>query len=797
MLRVTGTFDTNVADPEKSKICFMVINTNDLLFTNSDFTDGGVEIEEYFCTSNDLTYGDTPSSRLTFSVFGEGIPDGYSFFTSDTGNPIIPMFGVEVASASYTFGSGVLAHIEVNDNGTTRVVEGKTDGLYYNGTKIDNGVYNTLLCNNAGNFLALPQTPDPVTPQYALVDFDGNTTDITMNDLNAFMIRKFANGASWSRTDGNEAKVWADGSVVTYELISGGWFDCEIKNVSKTYVGNVYTFSDLSGIMSRNDDVTYYTYTPEQVVAYLDDEDAGKFPPVQYPMTLTTLCDTLNYLIPESIIVDALDYENLDAATRTALKNRFNNISFASNPFHGRSINFRQILSWIGQITRTVAVESRASGGAIVPRWISIDGDRQHQQWDIAETVNYSNIASSDISLAYTTILPVCRMVVEGVDGTVWDYEYSGTKPNPDKYSTYYIGGNPMITSFTQSNANDYLDGIPNYHPCHFTVIYANPAVEVGDTIDAYCVYTGQVDAYGVPIYDDIIFPLMHRRMVFNGICFAAEYEASGGYQRESNEMYDIQNSITRNTNDISDIQNAGYLTAATGVTSVNGNHGAVTVSDTKVTQTYATASSYTYWRPLVIGYSSGSSESFTPSTQTNSVYTFSTLKVQPSSGTIKATTFKGDLTGTASGNLTSSSTLDPTKLSGVSTGTTKFLREDGTWQTPAYPPDLSTDVSNIQTILGDFLGFKRVSMTANSSKSLTFKNASYSRCLLILDGYSVGTKGLYIVTCTNSGVLSVVAVSAGANLSYTTSSYTLTFTNSSTTNACYIEIMIFAGDVT
>lgn len=60
------------------------------------------------------------------------------------------------------------------------------------------------------------------------------------------------------------------------------------------------------------------------------------------------------------------------------------------------------------------------------------------------------------------------------------------------------------------------------------------------------------------------------------------------------------------------------------------------TDNDTKVTQSYKTASEYTYWRPLVIGYSSGSAETFTPADQTNLTYTFNTLKVQPSTGTLR-----------------------------------------------------------------------------------------------------------------------------------------------------------------
>lgn len=70
--------------------------------------------------------------------------------------------------------------------------------------------------------------------------------------------------------------------------------------------------------------------------------------------------------------------------------------------------------------------------------------------------------------------------------------------------------------------------------------------------------------------------------------------------------------------------------------------------TDTKVTQTAINASDYTYWRPLVIGNSNSSTEGFTPSSVTDGVITAATITCQPSSGTIRATTFKGTLSGNA-----------------------------------------------------------------------------------------------------------------------------------------------------
>ena len=72
------------------------------------------------------------------------------------------------------------------------------------------------------------------------------------------------------------------------------------------------------------------------------------------------------------------------------------------------------------------------------------------------------------------------------------------------------------------------------------------------------------------------------------------------------------------------------------------------TPNDTKVTQSNKAYSSYTYWRPLVIGARNASTASGLTNTATDTtdlVYTFSNIIAQPSTGTIKATTFDGNAT--------------------------------------------------------------------------------------------------------------------------------------------------------
>ena len=105
-------------------------------------------------------------------------------------------------------------------------------------------------------------------------------------------------------------------------------------------------------------------------------------------------------------------------------------------------------------------------------------------------------------------------------------------------------------------------------------------------------------------------------------------------------------------------------------------------LSDTNTTQTYASASGYTYWRPLVIGYNAGS-EGFTPKSTTSTTYTFSTLTCQPSSGTIRARHFKV-IGGTSSQFLKADGSVD-----------------DNTYSTSDHTHSDYVDLSSAQTISG------------------------------------------------------------------------------------------------
>lgn len=65
------------------------------------------------------------------------------------------------------------------------------------------------------------------------------------------------------------------------------------------------------------------------------------------------------------------------------------------------------------------------------------------------------------------------------------------------------------------------------------------------------------------------------------------------------------------------------------------------------VTQT-ATDENYNHWRPVVVGAQNSANAAFTAETETGETYVSDKIVAQPSTGTLKAETFKGDLDGNA-----------------------------------------------------------------------------------------------------------------------------------------------------
>ena len=180
---------------------------------------------------------------------------------------------------------------------------------------------------------------------------------------------------------------------------------------------------------------------------------------------------------------------------------------------------------------------------------------------------------------------------------------------------------------------------------------------------------------YGYDIYKNASFPASVSATTFteNGTTLSSKYAALSHTHTKS-QITDFPATL-KNPNAIN-IKGAGTtvssydgsavknldIVAGTNVTiTPDATNGKITIAskdtntDTKVTQTAVTESSYTNWRSLVWGASNSGTEGFSPSTVTDGLFSSTSLSVQPSSGTIKAKVFKGSLSGNATSATTSS----------------------------------------------------------------------------------------------------------------------------------------------
>lgn len=158
--------------------------------------------------------------------------------------------------------------------------------------------------------------------------------------------------------------------------------------------------------------------------------------------------------------------------------------------------------------------------------------------------------------------------------------------------------------------------------------------------------------------------------------------------------------------------------------------------SDTQVTQTNATYSSYTYWRSLPVGYSSVSGATSATSTTTGSTYTFPNLKFQPSTGTLRTHIYQVIPTAagtTASANQMASDSTNniyfrvnngaDTVMTLYSNGTILTVRPGGQFDDMV---DLGTSTIRWKNIYASGTIYGNLSGTATQvSNSLTFGDSS------------------------------------------------------------------------
>lgn len=167
-------------------------------------------------------------------------------------------------------------------------------------------------------------------------------------------------------------------------------------------------------------------------------------------------------------------------------------------------------------------------------------------------------------------------------------------------------------------------------------------------------------------------------------------------------------------------------------------------IVDPTVLQTAPNVTSYYYWRPLLVGASSSSTEGFTPTTKTDQTYMFKTLEVKPSTGTIRC----GNLhlyndTNTTEINVDSNMSADTTLTLPSSSGTLALTSDIPSAELPAIA---SGDAGKALVVNSGETGVEWATVSGGGGSSIKYGTSSSP-------GTTVDTLYLEELTGSNAGL--------------------------------------------
>lgn len=513
MLAPSNNFHTRIKDPSNYPQNMVLQFANGYLSANDgDIEQGGVEFEDYFCTADDLTYGECPSSSMRASLINRDM-----LLRSVKWGECKAFIGVETDSDTYTPTPGKNADIQY----AHKEFIGKTDGYYIESTKIYDGECYSLLGVRSGNYL------------YVYAFGDGYTLETKYDVPNDNVIGT----ASIQSPRYMNEKMRTPRTVVWEKPASDGTIHCDLlfngKSSEWTYVPmGVYEVNkpkSLSGYVVDIDEALDRMR--------LFDADATDF--LAYMQSgYSTGADICDW------VVEMCGYVScpFDSSAITSAQTDPTAYTYTPNT----STTLRTILGYLAEAFKGVFRFDRTGRLTLVKVGTST-----------VETVGLDRIENSTLSTAeYVTKTPN-KIINKNLGGLTY---ITGGGKNP-----YYILGNP----FVQDNSHIALSDVAFYKYCPLScvVLEADPCVDMGDAVGISMSdeeYTAFVDAYNrfFTDGDGLVYtqsnvpvktPLMHRILRWNGVC-TATYEATGNEQRlvpTEMENIDYNANIANDTDNI------------------------------------------------------------------------------------------------------------------------------------------------------------------------------------------------------------------------------------------------------
>lgn len=489
MLAPSNNFHEYIKDPSNHPQNIVLQFGNGYLSANDgDIEQGGVEFEDYFCTADDLTYGECPSSSMRASLINRDM-----LLRSVKWGECKAFIGVEADSGTYTPTPGKNADIQY----AHKEFIGKTDGYYIESTKIYDGECYSLLGVRSGNYL------------YVYAFGDGYTLETKYDAVNDSVIGT----ASIQSPRYMNEKMRTPRTVVWEEPYSDGTIHCDM-----FFNGNVseWTYVPM-GVFEVNKPKSLSGYVVDIDEALdrmrLFDADATDF--LAYMQSGYSSGTTIY-----NWVVELCGFVSCPVDTSTLVTTDTSAYIYTPNT----STTLRTILGYLAEAFGGVFRFDRTGRLTIVKVGSST-----------VEEVGLDRIENSTLATAeYVTKTPN-KIINKNLGGLTY---VTGSGKNP-----YYILGNP----FVQDNSHIALSDVAFYKYCPLScvVLEADPCVDMGDAVGISMSdeeYTAFVDAYNrfFTDSDGLVYtqsntpvktPLMHRILRWNGVC-TATYEATGNEQR-------------------------------------------------------------------------------------------------------------------------------------------------------------------------------------------------------------------------------------------------------------------------
>lgn len=466
---------------------------------DGDIEQSGVEFDEYFTTATDLQYGETPASAIRFTLINKD-----QLMRSVKWGECKAYIGYNSETHDATFGEGANAQIEVNGH----LLSARSDGFYIGNTKVYDGeCYSILAIGN--NYYAFGNG-------YTVMTSDDGST-FTNVDASRFMINKM-------RTPKAIVVVeHSDGVMVTY--VNDGTFENEWVYIPM----GVYYLAKPKGL---NDFTVSVTDAIDRMRLF--DTDASEF---YKHMTETYPSDpTIKQWFDELISWTGVQTGYTASGTTTYNYNPSNAgtlrelLNFLAEKFRG---NFR--------FDRVGKLQLYRYGEAVV------------------EDITPYNIEESSLEVAEYSTRAVDKIVVKNLAGLTY---IIGSGNN-----IYSIYGNPFVQDGSGLALANYA--FYPYVPVSCIVLESNPCVDVGDKVNVYLsdeeykvfvdaynrMYTNENGALFTEANTPLAIPLMHRTLVWNGVC-TATYEATGNEVREIPSELEQINYNANTANDTENVIN-------------------------------------------------------------------------------------------------------------------------------------------------------------------------------------------------------------------------------------------------